>query len=141
MSASQSNPRTSPNIAAIRKANRSIRYAQKMLLAPDLNHRYRAISYLRLCCSAITSYRSQGIDLAPELDARRPYLVLLRDFYQHDACWVSKCEISPEGLLLSSDAEINNSLELLQRCIFQIHQAPSPVKKAVGPLGLFSSAM
>lgn len=141
MSASKSNRRTSSEIPALKKANKSIRYAQQMLLDPSLNHRYRAVSYLRLCCSAITSYRKQGIDLAPELDAQRPYLVLLQGFYQHDACWVSKCQVSAEGLLISSDAEINHSLQLVQRCIFQIHLESSPVEAAIRDLGRVSAAL
>lgn len=105
---------------SLRKAYKNLRYAQNLLLNSQLNNRYRIISYLRLCCSAIKRYRATGVDLAPELDAKRPYLALLEALYQHDPFWSSHCTISAEGQLSSSDPWVNCYLEIVQRCSVQI---------------------
>ncbi len=105
---------------SLHKAYKNLKYAQNLLLNPHLNNRYRIISYLRLCCLAIQRCRATGVDLAPELDAKRPYLALLENFYQHDPFWVSRCSISSGGTASSSDPWINRHLEIVQRCSIQI---------------------
>lgn len=100
---------------SVQRAQKSIRYAQSLLLKTDLNDQNASISYLRLCCAAIANLRSVGIDLAPQLDKKRPYLTLLKGFYRHDPRWVESCMVASGGVLLSSDIWIDRHLEIL-RC-------------------------
>ncbi len=110
-----------PNqIQALKQAQRNIRYAQSLLLKPNLNTQYAAVSYLRLCCSAIIKLRLVGLDLAPELDLKCPYLSLLENLYKHDPLWVQTCTVSAVGCLVSSDLWVDRQLEIIRYSSLQI---------------------
>jgi len=105
----------SHQIQSVQDAQKSIRHAQKLLLKQNLNTQYAVVSYLRLCCLAIVRLRSVGIDHAPQLDAKRPYLALLKALYQHEPLWWKTCATSPEGTPVSSNQWVDRQLDVV-RC-------------------------
>ncbi|WP_019506817.1 hypothetical protein [Pleurocapsa sp. PCC 7319] len=88
-------------------------FARQKLLAPDIPLYLKAISYVRICCSAM-----KKLDYFPSNDRgsnhhKTPYLSLLKSLSQTDLQWWNKCQVTNEGRLRSDDPIIDRLLQPL----------------------------
>ena len=86
-------------------------FAKQKLFAQNIPHRLKAISYLRICCSAM-----KKLDYFPSSHQwskyqKTPYLSLLKSLSQRDPQWWNHCQVSDQLGLTSNDPTID---ELLQ---------------------------
>ena len=92
-------------------------FARQKLFARDIPLCLKAISYVRICCSAMKKF-----DYFPSNDRRSdcqktPYLSLLKSLSQKDSQWWNKCQVSYEGRLRSDDPTIDRMLQPLNTFI------------------------
>ena len=92
-------------------------FARRKLFAPDIPLYLKAISYLRICCSAMNK-----LDYFPSNDRgsnyhKTPYLSLLKSLSQADSQWWNKCHVTYEGKLRSNDPIIDRLLQPLDHFI------------------------
>ena len=92
-------------------------FAKQKLFAPDIPLRLKAISYVRICCSAM-----KKLDYFPSSDRgsnyhKTPYLSLLKLLSQTDSQWWNKCQVTYEGKLRSDDPMIERLLQPLNNFI------------------------
>jgi len=71
--------------------------ARQKLLAPHVSPLLRMTAFLRISCAA--------------LEEPGAYSQLMQALFQHDREWWKTCEVTPEGMLSSSDPEIQWLLE------------------------------
>lgn len=71
--------------------------ARQKLLASHVSPLLRMTAFLRISCAA--------------LEEAGAYSQLMQALFQHDREWWKTCEITPEGILSSSDPEIQWLLE------------------------------
>ena len=83
-----------------------IAFAKQKLLAPEIPHQLKVISYIRINCSAMRKMnRIESIGRGQK-HANMSYLDLLRSLSKHDREWWDKCDITNEGELTSADPTI-----------------------------------
>ncbi len=92
-------------------------FARQKLLAPDIPLCLKAISYVRICCSAM-----KKLDYFPSNDRgsnyhKTPYLSLLKSLSQTDSQWWNKCQVTYEGRLRSDNPIIDRLLQPLNNFI------------------------
>ena len=92
-------------------------FAKQKLLTPDIPLCLKAISYVRICCSAM-----KKLDYYPSNDRgsnyhKTPYLSLLKSLSQTDSQWWNKCQVTYEGKLRSDDPIIDGLLQPLNNFI------------------------
>lgn len=101
-------------------------FARRKLLAPDIPLCLKAISYVRICCSAM-----KKLDYLPSNDRgsnyyKTPYLSLLKSLSQTDSQWWNKCQVTDEGSLRSDNPTIDRLLQPLNNFIDrQLKLSPS----------------
>ncbi len=89
-------------------------FARRKLLAPDIPLCLKAISYVRICCSAM-----KKLDYLPSNHQyhKTPYLSLLKSLSQTDSPWWNKCQVTYEGKLRSDDPIIDRLLQPLNNFV------------------------
>lgn len=92
-------------------------HAKSKLLAEDIPMQMKAVSYVKLCCTAIRKL-PKAVNVI-ETKCRRElvtvnlYSSLLSDLCRLDAHWWMQCQISDRGILQSTDTEIDYLLQPL----------------------------
>lgn len=99
-------------VMVLQPIRKHLLFAQDRLLDPNIPFQLRALSYLRICSTAIRTYQRLEL-LAPSLDSKTPYLTLLGDLTNQHPEWWRFCEIADRGYLISSDRTINRILQPL----------------------------
>lgn len=86
--------------------------AQQKLQATDVPFELRVVYYLRLSCLVLN-------------DPSMTYSDLRRTLFSYDRQWMASCQVSSDGLLISSD----RTVEMLLSVITALHQ-PAPSLKS-----------
>lgn len=88
-------------------------YAQQKLTNSDIPFQLRAVSYIRLTCSAIHQSQPQG-SLTDSLSATQiSYLKLLSQLINENPNWWTTCYVNLDGLLASNQPNIQQLLKPL----------------------------
>ena len=92
-------------------------FAKQKLFAQDIPLCLKAISYVRICCSAM-----KKLDYFPSKEGgsdyqKTPYLSLLKSLSQRNLQWWNKCQVNYEGRLGSDDPIIDQLLQPLNTFI------------------------
>ncbi|WP_019506623.1 hypothetical protein [Pleurocapsa sp. PCC 7319] len=92
-------------------------FARRKLFAPDIPLCLKAISYVRICCSAMKKLDYFPSNDRGSNDHKTPYLSLLKSLSQRDSQWWNKCQVTNEGRLRSDDPIIDQLLQPLNHFI------------------------
>ena len=92
---------------------RQLAFAKQKLFAQNIPHRLKAISYLRICCSAMKKLHYFPSNHQWSKSQKTPYLSLLKSLSQRDPQWWNHCQVSDDKGLTSSDPIINELLQPL----------------------------
>ncbi|HSN66905.1 MAG TPA: hypothetical protein VLS94_09705 [Fusibacter sp.] len=95
-------------------------FAQQRLQDRHVPFQLAALSYLRICCTAMQTYQRLGLYPTPILDSKAPYLFLLEKLLEHHPHWWMLCCVSEYGCLISGDPIINRLLQPLNQFVVQI---------------------
>lgn len=102
-------------------------FAQKRLQDRYVPFQLAALSYLRICCTAMQTYQRLGLNPTPILDSKTPYLTLVEKLLERDPRWWMLCCVSDYGYLVSGDRTIHELLQPLNDFAAQILEAPQPL--------------
>ncbi len=94
-------------------AQQQLIFAQQKLLDPNIPHRIKVLSYIRICCTIIVIFRQLGLCVVPTLNFKTPYISLLSALYQRDIEWWNQCSVTETGYLTSNDPVIRDLLQPL----------------------------
>ena len=90
-------------------------YAQEKLMTTTLPLELRAISYIRICCSAMRKscllQQPGSTQRSISVNKPKPYLELLGCLSQEVPNWWNTCYVSDEGFLESHNANIQRLLQ------------------------------
>lgn len=92
-------------------------FAKQKLLASEIPHRLRVISYLRISCSAMRKIHHLESNGSEDKASGTPYLSLLKSLSEHDLEWWNKCEVRGKAGLRSDDPAIEKLLQPLNTFI------------------------
>lgn len=95
-------------------------FAQQRLQDRYVPFQLAALSYLRICCTAMQTYQWLGLDSTSILDSKTSYLTLIEKLLEHHPNWWMLCCVSEYGYLISSDPIINRLLQPLNQFAAQI---------------------
>ena len=100
-------------------------YAQHKLMITTIPFGLRAISYIRICCSAMRKSprlrKAANPTSSTSWDTQTPYLNLLGRLLQETPDWWNTCYVSGEGLLESNNANIQRLLQPLNAFVQAAH--------------------
>jgi hypothetical protein len=99
-------------------------FAQQRLQDRYVPFQLAALSYLRICCSAIQTYQRLGVNPTPILDSKTPYLTLVEKLLERHPSWWMLCCVSEYGYLISGDPTICALLQPLNDFAAQILELP-----------------
>lgn len=110
-----------PNLVSItlKSVHKNLHFAQQRLLDPYIPHELKTRSYVRICCSAISTYQRLGLSNDGIFRSKTPYLTLLGMLSSQDVNWWETCTISSSGYLRSNDAVIDQLLHPLNQLVAQ----------------------
>lgn len=94
--------------------NKSIQYqlhfAQCKLLSSDIPLQLRAVSYIRIGCSAMRKYQAMRYS---SQSTKTPCLSLLKSLSEQEHAWWNSCRVSCDGSLESTNLAIHQLLHPL----------------------------
>jgi hypothetical protein len=96
--------------SAIIRVFRTLVYARSKLLNRNIPMQLRAVSYLRISCSALQKLQDLGVGLPIKTTSIR-FSFLLNLLTEYDPCWWDKCTVSCQGILKSENSVIQDLLE------------------------------
>lgn len=99
-------------------------FAQQRLQDRHVPFQLAALSYLRICCTAMQTYQRLGLNSTPILDSKTPYLTLIKKLLERHSNWWLLCCVSERGYLISGDRTIRELLQPLNNFAAQILEAP-----------------
>ncbi|HEY9642450.1 MAG TPA: hypothetical protein V6C57_18330 [Coleofasciculaceae cyanobacterium] len=99
-------------------------FAQQRLQDRYVPFQLAALSYLRICCSAMQTYQCFELNATPAIHSRTPYLTLVDQLMAQHPNWWELCGISENGYLVSGDRHIHELLQALNDFIVDILEAP-----------------
>ena len=105
-------------LAFCQSLSSQLAFARQKLLNPTIPFQLRAISYLRISCSARQKFYCLESENRSSEPQKTPYLSLLNSLSEYQVEWWNNCEISEAGILSSNLAVI---ARLLQP-VTQLHQ-------------------
>jgi len=73
----------------------------------------RVLDYLRIYCAALQKIHPPELNKKSPCPPRYYYILLLKYLVEYDPQWWSKCSVTPEGTLTSSDPNICKLLQPL----------------------------
>jgi hypothetical protein len=92
-------------------------HAKSKLRAEDIPLQMKAVSYVKLCCTAIrklpNAVKMLKTECKHELVTDNLYSSLLSELCHLDPNWWMQCQISDRGILQSTDTEIDYLLQPL----------------------------
>ena len=107
-------------ITVLKPLRQQLVFAQQRLQDRHVPFHLAALSYLRICCSTMQTYRRLGFDIPLPGDSRTPYLTLLNQLIEQHSEWWLLCYVNEKGYLISRDRSILNLLQPLNDFLGQM---------------------
>lgn len=101
-------------------------FAQQRLQDRHVSFQLAALSYLRICCTAMQTYQRLGLSGTAGLNSKTPYLTLVNQLIERHPDWWKLCCVNDTGYLISGDRRIRELLQPLNTFVEQILEAPQP---------------
>ncbi|MDX2232585.1 MAG: hypothetical protein NW220_23345 [Leptolyngbyaceae cyanobacterium bins.349] len=99
-------------------------FAQQRLQDRHVPFHLAALSYLRICCTAMQTYQRLGLSETSAINSTTPYLTLINQLIERHPDWWKLCYVSEHGYLISGDRCIRELLQPLNLFTEQILTAP-----------------
>ena len=99
-------------------------FAQQRLQDRYVPFHLAALSYLRICCTAMQTYQRLGLSGTFAINSKTPYLTLVNQLVERHSDWWRLCWVSEYGYLISGDRRICELLQPLNTFAEEILTAP-----------------
>jgi hypothetical protein len=107
-------------ITVLRPIFQLLSFAQNRLQDHHVPFQLAALSYLRICCSAMRTYQRLGLNPTPPVISNTPFLTLINQLIERQQNWWTLCLVSENGYLISNDRCIQELLQPLNTFMAQI---------------------
>ncbi|NJO43865.1 MAG: hypothetical protein HC865_25695 [Cyanobacteria bacterium RU_5_0] len=111
-------------IIVLQPIRQHLMFAQQRLQDRNVPFQLAALSYLRICCSAMKIYQQFGLILTSTEDSKTPYLALVNRLLARHPEWWRLCCVNDHGYLISGDRRVRELLQPLNTFMTQILEAP-----------------
>jgi hypothetical protein len=111
-------------IVVLRPVRQNLVFAQQRRQDRTIPFRLAAVSYLRICCSALQTYQRLGLEETLATNPETSYLRLLGQLLKQHPEWWKLCCVSEHGYLISADHHIRELLHPLNDFVVKILEAP-----------------